>query len=247
MRRVAATVALAFLLALAGCSALPGGGGNDAAPPGVSDGELSNRTALLAAHEEALVSAGFEHSARVNATAIRRTQNGQRTVPVARQQSTTVAEDGSYRYRLVNGGTGAQIDAWANQSTEVGRIQVGGQTRYQTGDPQPPGRLSGRAFLRPYLGGELEVESTNESDGRTYYTLVSTTSDPPEGTLPANATDVENYQSRVVVDGEGRIHALTATADYTIQGEQATLDVRYRLERMGVDSVERPGWVDEAG
>lgn len=246
MRRVASAVAVALLLLLAGCSVAPGPGGDTTGPPpGVGDGELSNATALVTAHEDALVGTGFEYVAQVNATATRRTQEGRQTVAVDRRQATTVAADGSYRYRLVNGGTGARIDAWANQTVEVDRIRAGGQTRYRTVQPRPPAELAGGALLRQYLGSGLAVESTNETDGRTYYTLASTASEPPEGALPANATDVEDYQVRAVVDDQGRVHVLAAAANYTIGGERATLDVGYRLERTGVERVERPAWVDQ--
>lgn len=250
MRRVAPAVAVALLLLLAGCSAVtgPGPGSNAAGPPpGVGNGEVTNATALIAAHEDALAPTGFAYVATINATTSRQSRGSTRIAPVRRRQTTTVATSGAYSYHLANRVTGATVDAWGNRSTEFVRLRAAGQTRYQTAKPKSRARLTGSALLRQYLRDGFTVTSTNQSGGQTYYRLESTGSQPPARSLPANATNVEDYRVRATVDGDGRVHAMRATANYTIGGEQATLDVRYRLERTGVEQVSRPAWIGQAG
>lgn len=250
MRRPLSALALALLLTISGCSALGiGNTGPSDTPrsvdvPGVEDGQLSNETALLEAHRTALLETGFVTDIRVNATTSRRTESGTEVVPVVRRQETRVRSDAAgYRFELENRGTGATFDEWANRSVRTTRLRVGEQTRYQVGQPRPARQLTGAAVLSSYLSGAFTVESANETDG--LVTLTSTT--PPDGsTLPPNATDVRNYEARLVVDGEGRVHSLAVTADYTLEGESSSLSVEYGLTRTGVDTVDRPSWVGEA-
>lgn len=254
MRRTLSALALAILLALSGCSAL--GVGTSGTPtaadapavdtPGIENGHLSNGTALLTAHRTALVESGFVTDIQVNATARRRTSNGTRVTSVVRRQETFVERNaGGYRFSLVNQGTGANFDEWANGTARATRLRVGNQTDYRVGKPRPAGQLTGATILDSYLTDDFAVTSVNETDGRTLVTLTSTTP-PARNAVPQNATDVRNYEARLVVDEEGRIHSLVVTADYTIDGEDASLRVSYELVRTGVDSVNRPGWVSEA-
>lgn len=250
MRRSSATLALVALLLFAGCSTIPGLGPGDsgengsAGPPGVVDGSLENETALLTAHRKALVADGFAHDISTEATGISTENGSQRTVRVNRTQSTRVAANGRYRYRLTLG-TGAELTAWANDTVEVRRIRAEGQTQYQTRRARRPGALTATGLLEQYLTSNFTVTSSEERGGRTNYTLTSTA--PSERALPANATDVRNYEARAVVDGTGRVYLLDVSADYAIGGEDANLSIRYELNRTGVERVRRPGWVDQAG
>jgi hypothetical protein len=254
MRRPLAALALAFLLTTAGCSALTDLGGTDGTPtpsevtaPGTADGQLTNRTVLLEAHRTALVETGFETTVQVNATAERQTRQGTQLATVERDQRTTVVREGAgYTLQLVNAGSGAQFDEWANESVRATRLQASGQTRYRTGPPRQTNRLTGTRFVQSYLDGNLTVESVEETDGEPRVTLTSTTPPAAQTAFPKNATDVRNYEARLVVDGEGRIRSLVVTADYTIRGEDAGLRVEYELVRTGVDAVDRPGWVENA-
>lgn len=253
MRRTFAALALALLLTTAGCNALGGGSGtptdapSDAAIPGVEDGRVANETDLLVAHQKTIVNAGFETNVQVNATGERRTRNGTETVAVERTQRTTVTRGATgYTIRLVNAGSGAQFDEWANRTVRATRLQAGGQTQYRAGAPRRPNQLVGTAFLRPYVDDNMTVESREETDGGTLVTFTSTTPPIGQSAFPANATDVRDYEATLVVDEEGRIHSLEVTAAYTISGEEAELRVVYDLERVGVESVERPDWVENA-
>lgn len=245
MRRLVGITMVCLLLVLAGCSAIPGTGGNsgsnDGPPPGISDDGLVNGTELIQAHTASLAETGFAHDARVNATVVRRDQ----LTRVQRNQTTTVTAAGPYRRSLVNADTGFRVDVWANETTQVYRSQVGDRTAYRTGDPEPIENLTGRFFLRPYVGGPFTVESVDERQGRNEYTLVSD-APPTQPAFPPEWTDIRNYQARLVVDTDGRIRHLSVTADYTINDQDARLDIKYELTRVGVDSVDRPAWVDEA-
>lgn len=258
MRRTLLAVVLAVLLTLSGCSALGIGDSGTPTPaptsgdapsidaPGVEDGQLSNRTALLDAHGTALLETGFVTDIRVNATASRQTDTGTEVVSVVRRQETRVSPDAaSYGATLENQGTGVTADEWGNRSVRATRLQVGNRTRYRAARPLSPGQLTGEAVLGTYLTDDFSVESVEETDGRTLATLTSTTA-PAQGAVPRNATDVRNYEARLVVDGEGRIHSLTVTVDYTLDGEPGTLAIDYELTRTGVDPVDRPDWVSEA-
>lgn len=250
MRRTAATLLLAVLLALSGCSALPGGSGTglsaDEAPPGVEDGRLVNATALTTAHTEQLLDSGFEHDIRTNATIAR---NGEAFEVSRRQQ--TVAEPGAseYVFRLTNGGEGpaAQVDVWGNETTQVTRIQAGEQTQTGVSSPTAAAQLTTESRFAAYLSsGNFSVETVDREGDLTLVTLVG--GEPPgdENLLPSSAVgNLTEYEVRAVADSQGRIHEFEVTGTYTVEGSEATFDLQYRLLRTDGPSVEQPDWAAE--
>ncbi|WP_435195839.1 DUF7537 family lipoprotein [Natronomonas sp. EA1] len=246
MRRTAATLLLAVLLTLSGCSAITGGSGPQEAPPGVEDGRLVNATALTTAHTAALVESGFEHDIRTNATIAR---NGE-TFEVSRRQQ-TVVEPGAveYQFRLINGGEGpsAQVDAWGNETTQVTRVQAGNQTQYGVGNPTPAAQLTTESRFTPYLAsGNFTVENTETDGDVTLVTLVGGAPPGDANLLPSSAVgNLTDYEVRAVVDTQGRIHEFSVTGTYTVAGTEARFAFDYRLLRTDGPSVDQPEWAAE--
>jgi hypothetical protein len=253
----APALVLAALLVLSGCGAL--GGSTPTAPPtstpgtptaddvpGVSGGRLADTGALLSAHEAALVGTGFESDFRVNAT-----ERFRGEVYDASRRQLTVVEPGGEEYVFrTTQSTGVRFDTWGNRSVSVTRGQAGETTRYRVGRPTAPGVLTNRGSLRTFLRAtEFETDGVERRGNRTLVTLVSTgtpdTASSP-GVVPDNATDLRNYEVRVVVDTSGRVHAFEAAADYTIGDRAGSMAVAYEVVRLDRPAVERPGWAAEA-
>jgi hypothetical protein len=260
MRAVPALV-LAALLVLSGCGALggstptatptPTAGATADAVPGVTDGRLTDAGALLSAHETALAGTGFESDFRVNAT-----ERFQGEVYDASSRQRTVAEPGGDEYVFrTSQATGVRFDTWGNRSVSVTRGRAGETTRYQVGRAAGTGVLTNRAGLRSFLTATgFAVDGVEERGNRTLVTLVSTgTPDPSAspGVVPANATDLRDYEVRVVVDTSGRVLSFEAAAAYTLDGEAGSMTVTYEVVRLDRPAVERPDWaaehLDEAG
>ena len=163
-----------------------------------------------------------------------------------------VAESGTqpYQYRLQNPALGVRFDVWANGSMEVTRAMQGETVvQYRFDRPQKARSVTSRGAIERYLSlGEYRVTDRTTRNGTTLVTLRADefAVEETDGLFVKGSENVSNYSSTVVVDGEGRVRHLTATADYTIDGEDATLDMEYRLLRLGGVSVERPGWVATA-
>lgn len=240
MRRASAVVGLCLLLALAGCSSLPGF--SDEQAPGVEDDELVDAEALLDAHASELTESGYSHDLSVNQTV--ESENG--TSNNSRRQRTSVAAGASQyvRQELLFGGQG-RIIAWANESAEYIRVDSGGTTQYYAGQPDNATTLTGVKTMEPFLTAPFEVVDEEEVDGRTVYALESTGRPDHEGAFPSNTTSVDSFHARLVVDEDGRIHRLRATADYEIDGEAGSYEFAFELTADEDPGVERPGWVDE--
>lgn len=254
MRRTFATVAIALLLVLSGCSALTGGGGtptadpglsSDDAPPGVSaEGEtLENASALLEAHTAALVETGFRYELRTNATVVQRGEMRQ----VRRQQVARVAPGVSqYNYTTVN--PASRFDVWGNQSVQAAKVQFGDRVQYRRGEPASGTALTGQNVFDRYLSsGEWTVTNVTEREGSTTLVALTSNTAPTEaGAVPQNATDVRDYEAQIVVDEDGRIYQFEASGTYTIDGEAGSFHIRYVLRSLEDPGVTRPEWVPEA-
>ncbi len=249
-------LALALLVVLSGCSALDPGG-TDATPtatppadtdvPGVTDGELTNASALVDAHVAALPETGFETNQDVNGTQVVRGE----VRPSARRVRTLVESGAAeYRYRVLNREAGSRFDFWGNRTMQVVRSQYGGETRavQVTNRTATVSALARATLLETYLGASaFSVAGQSTENGTTYVTLTADATTDPEAVSPTNATDVRNYDAEAVVDERGRVHSLTVTADYTHRGEAHSLSVVYQLTRLevGDGDVTKPSWARE--
>ncbi|WP_336361050.1 DUF7537 family lipoprotein [Haladaptatus sp. ZSTT2] len=246
MQRTATTLALVALVALAGCS-LPfagsdaPGAGDATTAPGVTAEGITNETALLAAHVDALGAQSYETDIVINGTIIREEQS----VEFSRHQQVLVAEGYSpYQYRVTEtaGASTAQFDVWANESAQFVRVQSGGNTQYQRGNPQPPASLASASFIDTFVDDSYTVESTKEEDGHTYTTVTTDTAPDNVTNLVQGASDVSNFEGTIIVTEDGRVHAMSITMEYMLNGSKETMTVEYQLIQNGAP-VEKPSWV----
>lgn len=252
MRRGLAAVLVCVLVLTAGCSALPGGGNGDGtdAPgavdpstaPGISDGQLQNQTALLDAHEAALTESGYSHDLSVNNTI--RTDDG--TYNSSERQRLQVSAGASEYLRQLVVEDQGRVVAWGNRSVEYQRVDTAGETRYREGSPANVSAMTARYALAPFLSAPFEVVETAVDDGRTFVVLEATGEPTDENAFPRGADALERYEARLVVDTEGRVAELTATADYESDGNPGSYEYEFQLRSPTNPGVERPEWVSEA-
>jgi hypothetical protein len=253
--RTVPLVLLAAMLVLSGCAGPFGGSSGSGSPtpaagdvpdvPGVSDGELTNVSALLSAHVSGMTETGYETNVVVNATELLR---GERYDARRRQQTLVEPSADEYVYRLTDFAAGARFDTWGNDSVSVTRARFQNTTRYQRGSAASPQALTGVRLVQPFLRAtEFEVTSVGRESNRTLVTLTSTGSPGDDlSVVPRNATDVRNYRARLVVDTTGRILSFEATADYTIGGDEGSMRIVHDVLRTDRPRVERPEWAEEA-
>lgn len=257
MRRSAGPLLLVVLLLVAaGCSLPFGPDGEptegteqpglsaDEAPPGVSAAELrlTDPSALLSAHTETLVASGFESDIRTNGTVY---QSGQVQRVERRQRVTVTPDRGQYVYRVIN--PGSQFDVWGNDSVEAIRARSDDQTSYRvTEEPTARATLSGANLLELCIDDSFDVEEVDRGGGETRVVLGSEELPDDRCVLTDDAEDVRNYEARAVVDEQGRILRFVVSADYTIRGEDGSMELSFEILRTSVDPFDRPDWVDEA-
>lgn len=241
MRRGPATLVLCLLLVTAGCSALPGSGGNG--PPGVEDDRLVDVDALTEAHVDALTESGYSHEIRLNQT---RVVDGE-VVDTHRAQRTNVAPGAAeYHYQLINrGDVSSRIILWGNETDAYQSTEAGGQRRIGRSKPPTDRALAGVGLLEAHLTAPYEVAETRETDGTTLYVLEATDRPETDAAFPRNAENVRSYEARLVVDPDGRILAFEAAAEYDLGGEDAEYELSFDVTDLEDPEVQRPDWVDE--
>ncbi|MFC6976772.1 hypothetical protein ACFQL1_22055 [Halomicroarcula sp. GCM10025709] len=254
-------VCLLALVVLAGCNGFGGAPAPEtpsatdasvsgpAAVPGISDGRLTDPAALLAAHSDAMLAAGFENDYRANRSLVR---DGQVVTIVGRQRTLVESNKTEYRYRVTSGAgaPSSRFDTWGNRSRQVVRGQVGDTVRYSTGPPASAADLTGTGALRSHLtASTFEVVDSQTSDGRYLVTLAATSTNA-SAVLPENGTDLRNYEARLVVDASGRVLQFEASGTYTVSSgatsEPGVVDVSYEVLSLGGRDIERPAWADTA-
>lgn len=244
MKRAYGAIALCLLLVLAGCSALPGASTSTSeAPPGVEDDQLANSTALLDAHVEVVTASGYSHDVNLSQ---RRTVDGQTVTSERRQRTAVEADAAEYRYQLINSGrANSRFIVWGNETVEYQRIEAGGRDpQYRRGEPTATESLAGKPLLEPHLSAPYEVVDTEEANGTTLTTLSATDRPESEAAFPRNATNIREYESELVVDGDGRIRSLSVDVTYDLDGEPADYQFTFRLTDSEAPDVERPPWVE---
>jgi hypothetical protein len=197
--------------------------------PGVSDGSVTNSTALARANEARLTETGG---------AVRIRRNG------SSSQSTVelVVGAGFTTYQLTGShSTGDEVvdaDIWSNETTRVIRMSDGGEDNYRTSERRDD-RLNVLTQVEDYLAaGDFTVATESTGNGTVVFTADSFVS-PADSHGPL--TDVSSLDARLVVSESGLIQRLTVTTTT----EQATGSYSYELRRTGVDRVTRPNWVDD--
>lgn len=173
-----------------------------------------------------------------------------------------------------NDSTSSAADVWANESAVLYRIQEENRTRYQrlnrsTGFATATdygSQFSGATLIRSALQtGDFTVESVDRGENGTLTTLVATEYVRSGGDRDGNATtgaaatatttaggatmdglNVTDYDVRMVVDDEGRVHELDMSI--AVEGDRTseTVDYHYELTRLGGVTVPRPDWTADA-
>lgn len=255
MRQGLAAVLLCVLVAGAGCSAIPGTGGNGQGVdestanevPGVGNGTLENSTALLDAHVATVTETGYAQKISVNLTDAAQGE----THPVTQRQRTSVAAGATeYRYQVITRGqVSSRFLGWGNETVEYRRGETGGgDPQYQQLQPQSPDRLAGRAVFDRRLSPEFEVVDVRQREGQPDVVTLEVSGLPAENDVFDNQDSVENvreFEAQLVVDTEGRIHSYAAAAVYDIEGQPADYEYQYQMTSFEDPGIEKPDWVDE--
>jgi hypothetical protein len=58
--------------------------------------------------------------------------------------------------------------------------------------------------------------------------------------------NVTSYDATAVVDSEGRLRSLEANVTSRTDSGESTIEIDYEMTEVGVETVERPAWVDDA-
>lgn len=230
MKRLVACLAVA-LLAVAGCTAIPGVGA-DVNPPGVENGELANETALLEAHVDAR-GASYEVETATEETAGDTTTTDQKRVVVA--DGAVFAE----RESATNGSTTSTLEAFANESFGASRIDRGDGPDFGVGSRYNPGGSHGAAGQYDLLRlADFQTAGTTTHDGESVARLRA-------NSFRENASvDADLKSATLLVDGDGLVHEL----EYTLSDYAALDEFHHRvtLAASQVDSAPTPDWTADA-
>lgn len=215
---------------------------NGTLAPGVTDDGLRNASRLLDAHARALSERGYELAIE------RRFASDDRERTVAYRLAATPGLD-RFRQRARSTVAGNETVHWfwlnATMERMLVRVESGSTERYRI-PPVGPAGSDARAHRQRRLvqtrqlaellrGGDFAVTGVNETATGRRYTLVG-----------HNFSTDGYYGEREVhltVDGDGVVHVLKAAGDLAGGG---SFSVGYRVLRLGVETVDRPDWVDAA-
>jgi hypothetical protein len=234
VQRYKLVLALVTALAVAGCAGgLTGETGpsdpTDVSPgavPGVTNGTLSNASALVEANRNAVTTDGAV--LQVNQSSPRSTIST-RLVVGANLSTYRLSGTGS-----VGDGQPTSIDQWSNETTRFVRTASDTETNYRVVEGHGD-RLTILASVERLLStGEFQVANETAGDG-----VVLTADSVSETGAPT--VDAESFDGRLVVSESGQIQS--ASAAVTQGGE--TVTASYELRQAGVESVPRPDWIDD--
>ncbi len=235
MQRHKLALTLVIALVCAGCA---GGLGaetgpsdsTDASPEavsGVTNGTLSNASALVEANRNAVTADGAV--LQVNQSSPRSTIST-RLVVGANVSTYRLSGTGS-----VGDGQSTTIDQWSNETTQFVRTSSDEKTNYRVLDG-PDDRLTILYSTYEFLSaGNFEVTNETAGGGNVVLTADSVS------VASASTVEAESFDGRLVVSESGRIQNLSVTA--TLNGETVTYS--YELRQAGVETAPKPGWIDD--
>lgn len=268
-----AVVAVALLVALAGCSLLPGGGGGGlpgttlsasttteslgTLPPGLTGEGVADPFALAAAHGDAL-----RGSYTVDERVEIRFANGT-PYRVERSTAEVAVPDSRYRYTVSANGTGPNflgggngtLSVYADGSVAARRLVAAGNTSTQVytdaaGDPVDPavvfhGTPRNDERLATLLSYVVNetVERRTPSAYRLRATRFSTDTLSVRGTTVRNLS-VASFTATVTEDG--RVTGYDLRLAGTVDGRRVTVRETVRYSAVGTTTVEPPAWFEDA-
>ena len=232
MERHTAVLALVPALVLVGCLGGPAAtvpaDSSDLSPdkvPGVTNGTLSNASALLDANRNTMRTDG----AIVRVTHASGEMDIDASLAIGANFS-TYALSGSGR---VSENQSTSTDIWANETTLFVRTAGGDETNYRVLDRQDDG-LSILATVGEFLSaGSFEVAEVDAGDG-----VIVLTADSASPTATSRA-DPDRFDGRLVVSEAGQIRNLSVSL--TRAGERVSYS--YELHQAGVETVPKPDWI----
>lgn len=233
-------------------------------PPGVTEDGVSNASALLEAHREALAETSYVFESRSNYSMGDVAGTGEQSGTVAKgffphvSHATATIQRGNRTVEY-------DVDQWANESVTLVRYRTENRTQYRKlfhGDDEQrspgPGfggpflnrsdvesSISGTALIESVLAtSNFTVESVETVDGHTLTTLRAETVNESGGFGTANVTE---YDARFVVDERGLVREVKFTMAFEDElGDETLLDYRFEVVRTGPVVVSRPAWSDAA-
>jgi len=211
-------------------------------PAGLAASGVENATALVESHEAALAESGAKSTFSVEL----RSSAGNQTSVVTQTRGAdgTALLDQRVETRL---GT-QRVDLYANATTTFQRTNSSRGVGYSVLDRGAYlERTENTRQLPVYLqGSNFSVAGVEERDGGTFVTLRSETVSNRSALGLPDSTTVENFTGTVVVDLDGRIHSVALEYELVSGGTTVDQTVRYDLETVGVESVDRPDWTETA-
>jgi predicted small secreted protein len=230
VKRLVACLAV-VLLATAGCTALPGVGG-DVSPPGVEDGELANETALLEAHVD-------ERGDSYEVTNVYEETAGD--AATTDEERLVVADGAIYveRESATNGSTTSTYEAFANESFAASRLDRGDGPDFGLGTRHSPGSTHGAARQYDLLRlADFRTAGTTTHDGERVARLRA------DSFVENASVDADLEDATLLVDGDGLVHEL----EYSLTDYAGTDEFHHtvRLSATDVDAAPTPEWTSDA-
>ena len=253
--RPATAICCIVLVVLAGCSGIPGLGGDAYTEPG----EPLNASALLADHTATLREAG-SFTATVNgSSAVGNESVHQRTLVRADIESnrtlrrTNVTQSGGQAGERTQAVFVENETAYLRTSVESAN---GTRTQYRvvnTSGRSAQGGGPGQQFLtlEGYAaiveGANWTQRGTESYRGTTVTRYTANGSDSFNASaLGASAPNVTDFQATLLVTADGTVRKLSFTLEAGSQDRSFTVTNDLAISDVGSTTVEPPGWLDEA-
>jgi len=233
-------IAVAALVALAGCSAGPFGGGSgapDVSEQSWSDGETVNVTAVFEAHADAAADlSSFEYE---SATTV--ASGGERVVTLAVNRA-------AERARKTTEQAGERADVqrafYANDTVSV--KQGDEEPRTYTEDTNFTLFVDRGAGLPadPKILSQWDFEYAGFEDGAYVFEADSVTAD--EDAPGVDVSNVVSTSATLVVEESGLVRSMRVAATVERDGERETMRATADYAGVNETTVETPDWVAEA-
>jgi len=226
----AGVFALVLVVVLAGCFGNPGATPTDRTDPtsgpsnpsptalgpvGVTNGTLSNVTALLDQYEGSLTNVGFVAEVRADNETI----------------EYTYATDGSRMVRVDDGST----VIWTNGTASLMREVNGSNVTYSAPPEGVPSvaMLAQTSRIRSLLvAARYERSGTTQCGNNTCIVLTD-----------VGSRNYENFTAEVRVDRFGVIHRFDA--EYVRSTDGTRFEYLFTIRQLRTSSIDRPSWVEE--
>lgn len=273
--RGSAVLAVALLVALAGCNAAPGGDGTTTAattseatrdgtatgtgpgdadpPPGVSASGVTDPDELVDAHDGVLRNTSYTVESNV-------TVRGEGALLARTNATVRVAAGGHPAFQRYRVG-GERPESVGLYGYDVETWHDGNATWYATDGPNGTdyrrvpgergrslGAQTGRDHLHAlFTGLNATVAGTETRDGATLHRLGATRPGDAESLVGTlRGDEVANVSLTALVGEDGVVHRYRVGYDATVEDSTVRVERAVRFTALGETTVERPAWYDEA-